>query len=212
MDFDFKPVRKVIHRANRKNVGYFPSVKLDRNIVYESLLEADYIHLFEFNKDVIIYCEQPLDIVYKYKGQTRHYYPDFVVKTPEKIIVFEVKPHNKLNDEKLIPKFYAGMSFCESKGYDYKIVTEKHINKFFLDNIKILFSYARLNVPASFKLTLRNILSTYGPMEFEELVFLAKQEFIHSREIKPYIFNLLYRQELKTSLNAPINNTSLIKL
>ena len=41
-------VRKIINKGNRKVIGRFPSLKLKRNVWWESQLERDYIYILEF--------------------------------------------------------------------------------------------------------------------------------------------------------------------
>jgi hypothetical protein len=106
----FQPVRKVVHRSNVKHVGFFPSDKVGRNIAYESLLELKYIHFFEYDKSIISYCEQPLDIIYIANGKKAHYFPDFALQTNTNIIIIEIKPSKKINDPRLQLKFAAGKS------------------------------------------------------------------------------------------------------
>jgi len=73
------PVRKVSHHG-KNIIGRFPSVKLERMVAYESLLELDFLYLLDFERDVITYEEQPVTIDYEHNRKQLRYTPDFILK------------------------------------------------------------------------------------------------------------------------------------
>ncbi len=64
------PVRKITNSGSRKNTGYVPSLKNERPIAYESLLERDCIYLFEFDDAISSYSEQPFKITYHIQNRS----------------------------------------------------------------------------------------------------------------------------------------------
>jgi hypothetical protein len=56
--------RKITNAGNRKVIGKFPSLKMNRVIWWESQLERDYIYLLEIDPEVLSYSEQPFTISY----------------------------------------------------------------------------------------------------------------------------------------------------
>ena len=85
-----------------KNIGKFPSLKNKTSIWFESHLERDYIHLIEFDDDVIKYREQPFKIKYSLNGNQRLYTPDFFVERQNRNQIIEVKPQSKIETEEFI--------------------------------------------------------------------------------------------------------------
>jgi len=70
------PVRKVSNRGGNV-IGHFPSLKMQRMIAFESLIERDYLYLLDYELDIEWFAEQPLTIEYRHNGKTLHYTPDF---------------------------------------------------------------------------------------------------------------------------------------
>ena len=210
---DANPVRKISNIRSKKNTGFFPSKKIGRPVAFESLLERDYIFLIEFDNDVTYYQEQPLSIQYFYSGKKYKYTPDFKIIRKSASQLIEIKPKDKLEkilcDEKAKRKFYAGHQFCVANEYEFKIVTDEEIRSgFLLNNIKYLFMYSQIHVPAKDKINIRNLLNTSSPLKIMQLYELIPS--IDIDKYKPYIFSMLYSQQLKTDLNRPLNEDSLV--
>ena len=70
------PVRNVTNRGGNV-IGRFPSLKMQRMIAFESLLERDFIYLLDYDAAVTWFEEQPLTIEYEHEGKLLHYTPDF---------------------------------------------------------------------------------------------------------------------------------------
>ncbi|MEG6520853.1 TnsA endonuclease N-terminal domain-containing protein [Desulfotomaculum sp. 1211_IL3151] len=212
---EFTPCRKVVRRkGNIKRVGYFPSMRLNRLVEFESLLECDYIHLLEFDKcGVVSFCEQPVEIEYIENGKTKHYYPDFAVELPEdKIEIVEIKPSRKLNDPKLYPKILAAQNYCESMGYEYLMVTEKQFDPVTLRNIKILFSYRNINVTASQKLLIRQTIGVKETVNVHTLAERISLQIGSYQDALVIIYSLLYHQYLSFDISQPLSSESIIRL
>lgn len=70
------PVRKVSHQGG--NVfGRFPSIKMERMIAAESLLDRDLIYLLDFDESMGWFVEQHLTIEYRHEAKLLHYTLDF---------------------------------------------------------------------------------------------------------------------------------------
>ena len=211
------PARKITNIKSKKNTGFFPSIKNERPIAYESLLERDFIYLLEFDKDVISYIEQPETITYHISNRRYRYTPDFLVIRKNKKQLIEVKPYKKLliilEDEIKKKKFIEAASYCKSQGYqEFKIFTDKDIDKGYLKNIKYLFSFSKLKVPASCKLIIQNELMDSGPQKISQILFKLATGKEEVNKYYSYILAMLYHQEIKTELSCPINKMSIIEL
>ncbi|MCW3491342.1 TnsA endonuclease N-terminal domain-containing protein [Dethiobacter alkaliphilus] len=210
---NFQPVRTVVHRRGcGKRVGFFPSMKVGRSIAFESLLERDFIYLLEFDQNVITFCEQPLTIRYYENNREKSYIPDFAVQRLESIEIIEVKPKDKLHDEKIQKKLTAGHQYCNTAGYEYLIVTEDNINPVILNNIKALFGYSQIKVPAKIKMLVRELLDQSKVMTLNNLSVAIEARSDNACIAKSYIYNLLYCHELEVNLADPISLNSKVWL
>jgi len=214
----YKPARKITNTGTRKNTGFFPSKKNGRPIAFESLLERDYIYLLEFDKDVISYSEQPITIAYNIANRSYKYTPDFFVQRKNKYQLIEVKPYSKLqkilNDDVLIKKYNAAAQYCKfNQQGEFKIVTDNEIcSGNILNNIKYLFSYSRLEIPASEKMEIRNQLMLNLSVSIQELLSYICEDKNQIGKYYSYILAMLYHQEISTDLSMAINKTSIIRL
>jgi hypothetical protein len=210
--------RKIKNSGTKKNTGFFPSIKNERPVAFESLLERDYIYLLEFDSDVLCYKEQPITITYCHSNKNYKYTPDFLVQRKNRTQLIEIKPQSKLQkllcDDLIIKKFNAATHFCKSNGYsEFKIITDKEIRSGnILNNIKYLFSYSRLDVPAYYKLKIRNELMIASPAQISQLLSEICENVSQISMYYSYILAMLYHHEIKTDLQNPINKTSTIKL
>lgn len=210
------PVRKITNSGSRKNTGYVPSLKNERPIAYESLLERDCIYLFEFDDEISSYSEQSFKITYHIQNRAYNYTPDFQVNyVSGKVVVFEVKPQTtwdkiKENETKYA-KYVAANKYCIANDMKFRILTDKEIySGSLLKNIKFLFGYSRVNVPASVKLSIRNLLIKNGAMIISQILLCLKtQDGIENSTNYQYIL-ALYSKYIKTNMVNPVSKTSLI--
>lgn len=112
-------------------------------IIYRSSYEKKFIYWLENNPSVKHWGSECLRIPYFYPkdGNTHSYYPDYFVEMQDgTCMVVEIKPSSQtkrpVNENSWVAEAYyknmckwkATMEFCESKGYEFKIITEKTIN------------------------------------------------------------------------------------
>ena len=140
-------VRRLSKRKHGLN-GLFPSLKTGRMVWFESFLERDFIHLLEFDPDVVSFAEQPLTLEYLHQGKTRKYTPDFHVQyAAQRQVLVECKPTVFVDREDNQIKFAAGQAWCAERGWAFRVVTEADIRREpRLANVKLLGRYARLHV------------------------------------------------------------------
>lgn len=210
------PARKITNSGTRKNTGFFPSAKNGRPVGYESLIEKDYIYLLESDQDVISYYEQPVKILYTYKNRNCMYTPDMLVYRKNKIQLIEIKPYQKLNmllhDEATLRKYSVAASYCKQQGYDeFKIITDQEINAgSLLSNVKYLFSYSTLNVPATIKMKIRSIINNTGSMSISDIISCTHEQ-IDNRKMLAYIYSMIYHHEISADLELPISKYTTVR-
>lgn len=121
----------------------FPSLKYD-NIIYRSSYEKKFILWLEQSKHVKHWGSECFSIPYILATDCKQhtYYPDYFVEMENgECWVVEIKPYNQtqkpINENcwaakeyiKNMCKWKATKEFCESKGYKFKVFTERTIEK-----------------------------------------------------------------------------------
>lgn len=123
-------------------------------IVYRSLWERKCMKVFDENPNVVSWGSEEVCIPYKspVDGKTHRYYPDFIVELKNKqgeieTLVIEVKPSKQTVEPKKPAsgkktrtyinevmtytinnaKWEAAKQACESRGWLFRIITEKEI-------------------------------------------------------------------------------------
>jgi len=140
------PVRNVTNRGGNV-IGRFPSLKMQRMIAFESLLERDFIYLLDYDANVTWFEEQPLTIEYQHEGKTRHYTPDFHLIERDQHVLVECKPDNFVNTADNQRKFAVAQAWCQACDWQFRIVTDAEVRAGHrLPNIKLLTAYARLRL------------------------------------------------------------------
>lgn len=130
------PVRKI--KASYTSLrGIVTGNKNETSNSFESSLERDYLLLLEFDHLVDEYVEQPVEIFFENNGSQRHYTPDVLVYYRNDIevanqftpLLVEIKYRKDLWEDwkNLKPKFSAAVKYASSKGWRFKILTEKEI-------------------------------------------------------------------------------------
>lgn len=121
-----------------------------KNIIYRSSWEKRFMIYCDNTPEVISWASEELSIPYisPLDGRVHKYYPDFIIyyKTPEKLktSVIEVKPQKetkpprKKKNKKLFlqeirtwevnkSKWAAAEEYCENRGWEFIIMTEKQL-------------------------------------------------------------------------------------
>jgi hypothetical protein len=140
------PVRNVASRGGNA-IGRFPSLKMQRMIAFESLLERDFIYLLDYDATVTWFEEQPLTIEYEHEGKLLHYTPDFHLVERDQHVLIECKPEHFVNTADNQRKFAAARAWCQACDWQYRIVTDTDVRAGHrLQNIQLLTGYARHHI------------------------------------------------------------------
>jgi hypothetical protein len=115
--------------------------------IYRSSWEKSFMHHLDNDDNIIGWCSECVVIPYYFNGKQRRYYTDFLVvdKDKRKIIV-EIKPYrqtipprNSKNKSKKtflyenkeyyknMAKWEAAKKYCDKRGMEFKVLTEKNI-------------------------------------------------------------------------------------
>jgi len=140
------PVRNVSNRGGNI-IGKFPSLKMQRMIAFESLLERDFIYLLDYDTAVTWFEEQPLTIEYQHEGKLLHYTPDFHLIEHGQQVLVECKPDHFVNTIENQRKFAVAQAWCQACAWQFRIVTDDEVRAGYrLQNVKLLTAYARLRL------------------------------------------------------------------
>jgi hypothetical protein len=204
------PVRKISNKGARRLIGKFPSLKCKRSIMFESLLEMDFLYHLELDHKVLSYYEQPIKISYRMDRRSRIYVPDFrvIVSDTSHEQLVEVKPLEMVL--KQLAKFRAITLAAEELGYDFKIVTEASIRKEpRLSNLKFLHRFASIKVkPDCLYEAIAYIKGQSGKATIASLEdHLSRYGFSRNE-----LFKLVYKGELMVDLSSPLTPDAIVVL
>ena len=122
-----------------------------KQIVYRSLLERRFMRYCDLNKDILYWASEELPVRYYNPLDKKYhrYFPDFVVKTvnndkymieikPSRQAVKPKPPKKKTKSYmresfeyiKNQAKWQAAKSYCEDKGMQFKLITEKDLGQY----------------------------------------------------------------------------------
>lgn len=198
-------------RGSRKNLGKFCSVKSNRVLWYESLLEMNLMYLLDFDPDVKCFKEQPCRIHYVLEGKWRSYTPDLLALRSELKQIIEVKPATKVATAANQRLFQAVSPICSCAGFSFIVATDEMImQQPRLDNVKTLWRYSRTSLHPQHQLYCEEFLR-HRPSS--SAVLAEVLEFFASRGASPQIvYALLFWGVLDFDLMRPLDQSSLVFL
>lgn len=209
------PVRSVSNRGGNV-IGYYPSIKVERLIAFESTIERDFLYFLDFEPHIASYSEQPFAITYLDNGKKRTYTPDFEVSfTDGSHFLIECKPEELLDSAKNQPKFSAGRAWCHEHSWEYEVVTDSMLRRGYrLRNVKLLMQNARQSIPPTLKNRMLHFLEHVGGSASIQEIVDANMDGVITRPIVlSALFQMLYFHALYVEMNdRPIGEDSVVAL
>jgi hypothetical protein len=206
------PVRKVSNRGGNI-IGRFPSLKLERMVDFESLIERDFIYMLDFDSDVVSFTEQPLTIEYEHEGKVLRYTPDFHVIRHGKSSLVECKPEKVVDSTRNQRKFAAGQAWCATQGWTFEVITDAQLRSGYrLSNVRFLTQFARYPISPIVKDRIRLCLSAVPtPTTVADLMMRVSPD--HPQLARIPILHMAFHHELLLPLDkAPISGASPVML
>lgn len=205
------PSRKIPRRGSKKNIGKFPSFKMGKTLWWEALTERDAMFLFEYDREVSSYEEQPDPIHYLLNDKRHRYTPDFRVVRGDQIEIVEVKPKDKLESEGLKEAFAEIAQMCESVGQKFVVITDELIRvEPRLGNIKMLYRYAMIPILLRHQLLCQEFFKSKREARLEALAdFLGSERIEVPRQT---VYALVYHGYLEIDFMKSLNLDSVISL
>ena len=139
------PQRKIT-KSYRSVTGHFPSVKNNRSVAFDSLLERKLFLTLEFDDAVEGYMEQP-QIKIKDNGKPSMYNLDchimYSAASGKNDAIVEAKYVDELrrDKEKLDRKFRRVESTVKTMNIDFALYTEETTSSTLIDNLDFLYRY-----------------------------------------------------------------------
>ncbi|HBC3930423.1 TPA: TnsA endonuclease N-terminal domain-containing protein [Vibrio parahaemolyticus] len=204
------PARKLT-KSRGKNIHRYASAKMGKRVTVESALECDACYHFDFEKDIIRFCSQPIRYSYYYNGKWHTYVPDFLVQFDTgEYVLYEIKPDDIASSPDFLDEWSAKQQAAEEMGLELELVEEKQIrNKTLLKNLKLMYRYASRDCLTDTHNLVLNILRDNGPQSAQHLIHKAG---LTRRAIMPVLCNLLSRNLLETELDSPLSLKSEFKV
>ena len=209
--------QRQIKKNYRSVTGHFPSVKNNRSIGFESLLEKILFLSLEFDDTVETYREQPRIMIIK-NGKPQKYDVDCFIKrykkTNLKDALIEVKYLNEFEKNKDIyeKKFAAAEIRCKEIGVEFKFLTELNFNEIYISNIDFLYRF--ILHPSEDKyddIILDNLKDKkISALELTNLIMKSPIEY---QRISNNIWKLVAQNILKTDLeNEKVTMKSIVEI
>jgi hypothetical protein len=190
-------------------VGYFPSLKMKRQVTYASGIERDLCYLLEFDPTVISYIEQSPRI--EFNG--RRYTPDYHAIYADGACIFECKPKKNLEKENVKQQIALGMRWAEENGASFVLITDEQIRQGKkLNNVKKLLHYARISVPEDIsRSAVQYIRSNPNCQIYDLRLHLATHGYTNCE--LAYVFNMIFYHVISTDIDeTSISDKSILTL
>lgn len=198
-----------LKRGHLNNQGKFVSYKMQRTVVWKSLLEFDYIHLLELDSEVKKYENCEFKLTYSYQRQEQTIHPHFIVqRNKESFLTYLLNSKRKTEDQ--THQFKILSNLCRQKEYILEVIPEEEIRRQpRLSNAKIIIKYATksLQEPAP-RLLCYSFFKDKPFAKLKELELFFNQNSASKRDI----FRLIYHGVLSIDINQSIRPDSLINL
>jgi hypothetical protein len=193
--------------------GDFPSLKLNRSVRYGSTIERDYLYYLEYWSNVAWYGEQPRTIEWNFEnGARKRYTPDFEVHDGSIKYIVECKPEEDLENDHTRQQVSIGESWSDQESYKFILITDTYLRSgSSLENIKILWRYARVRVHRNTVHQIYNLVASSSSVTLKH-VSTSLSATNNSTEFLPHICNLLFHHRLETDLEQPFSLDWILKI
>lgn len=193
----------------QRYLNKFPSLKLNAIVVTRSPVENDYVFLLETDNGVIRYRSQPGPIFFSFESKRHRYTPDFLVFRRTKIQLIEVKPEGRLAESWNSVLFEMASRACRERECEFIVITDKMIRRQpRLDNLKLLYKYARTSLDSEHQITSISFLSSRRITLLGELM-----DFFLSRKLPTQaVYALIFRGVIAIDINLAISVRSQVWL
>lgn len=200
------PQRK-IKKSYRSVTGHFPSVKNNKSIGFESLLEKAYFLSLEFDNSVAAYYEQPQIEIF-FKNRYVIYSIDCHVIRAEnsdlKDTLVEAKYVSDLGKHKeyFEQKFEATKVFTNEHNLDFQLFTDESLNQIYLDNLDFLYRYRLNPIENQYENEIFDVLKEAKKLSAFDMAQKITTNPMNYSLVANTIWTLVAKEQLKTDLES----------
>lgn len=195
-------------RRAKRFRGKFPSLRLNKIIGYESLLERDYLYLLEFDGDALDFQTRPCTIRYVENNRRSCFVPAFGVVRRHKRQLVEVTSARHATDERSQTRYRNAAQLCEREGYEFVVATDERIRlqpRF--DNIKLLIRYQRMPIRPQDRILCHELFGARPEATLGEVF-----NYFAARGVdKPVVYALARWGFLDIDLDCPVGTESIVR-
>jgi hypothetical protein len=179
---------------------------------YSSTIERDLLYFLEYWSAVTWYQEQPTTIEWQMAdGQIRRYTPDYEIHEGDIKIIAECKPEAKLTSEHAQQQREIGEAWSEENGYHFVTYTDTELRAGHrLDNVKLFWRYARLQVLPVFQDPIFTIVNRHRTPY--SLAGLCQQLNKTPQDVVPTVCHLLFHHRLQMDITQPFSIMTVVRL
>jgi len=128
-DFNAKKDKMEVRKPKFRE-GYYESTKMKKSFHYRSGYEIRIYECLDSDVEVTSFDVEPFEIPYIHKGKAHKYIPDLIVRYNDgHVEVLEIKPASQTLLEVNQDKWYAANSACQTRGWNFVVITEVGIDK-----------------------------------------------------------------------------------
>ncbi|HEX8221711.1 MAG TPA: TnsA endonuclease N-terminal domain-containing protein [Chloroflexia bacterium] len=212
-----KPVRQPRNTGGKNIVGQFASVKMQRSVPFESLIERDLLYLADFAEDVVAIEAQPFVIEYTDEaGRPRRYTPDFLLGYADRDLVVECKPATQVGKPANLAKWEYARRWCAECDWQFVVVTDEQLRRGYrLENVKLLTQFARHPVLPQVRQCVHSALSRHAPDEPPLTMGELAEAVAPSEPASAFhtLLTLAYLHKIDVSLDdAPLSSETFVWL
>lgn len=208
---------RAIPRNYRSVTGRVETLNGD-SIGYESTLERDFITLLDFNARVSKLVGQPMRIRFSVDGgDIRTYTPDLLARFQPigdskawRPTLYEVKYREELEDrrEELAPCFMAARKVCRSRGWNFRVVTERYIRNDYLKNVEFLRDYRGYTDDGAKSLMLLRTMEKLRVATPSQLLAATFMDLTNRMEAVGVLWRLITSRAIGANLMNTLNMSS----
>jgi hypothetical protein len=184
--------------------GKFAALKSNGTVLWKSQLVRDYLYLLEHDRDVLTYENYPFEVHYTHAGESHVLTPDLRVRRKDSLQLVKLVSSKDQTDGR--GEFRPPVGLNRVEGYDLSILTELEVRQQpFLNNVKVLWRYARVPVEApQYQLLCCDFFRGQGRAPLSELIAF----FARLRLSEAEVFALIFRGVLSIDMTTPLTRRS----
>ncbi len=196
--------------TNRSVSGVVPDIG-----AYESSLERDFMELSRFDDSIDKMIPQPLIIGYTDKaGRDHTYTPDGLIFYRSGLnlppVLYEIKYRDdfRASWRQLLPKFRAAKRVADSRGWIFKVLTEREIRTPYLKNVQFLWPYKARMVEKGLVEHVLTVLSDLQEADPELLLMALCSDQKNRALMIPVLWHLVAHSRIGCDMDQPLTMQS----